>query len=54
MPALRTTLARSVSEPLLPEQEAALGGEGAGGAAAVTVMVADCVALPPDPVQVIE
>jgi hypothetical protein len=48
IPEARTAFACSVSEPLEPVQEAAVGG----GALAATVTVADWLALPPVPVQV--
>ena len=49
IPVSRTALAFSVSEPLVPEQDRPAGGGGEP-----TVTVADWVALPPAPVQVIE
>jgi hypothetical protein len=49
IPVSRTTLAFSVRDPLVPEQDGPVGG-----GVEPTVMVADWVALPPAPVQVIE
>jgi hypothetical protein len=51
IPVSRTIFARSVSEPLVPVQDIPVGGA-TGGALAVTVTVADWLALPPVPVQV--
>jgi hypothetical protein len=48
MPVSRTMLALSVSEPLVPVQDKPLGG----GVLAVTLTVADWLALPPAPVHV--
>jgi hypothetical protein len=48
MPVSRTMLALRVSEPLVPVQDKPVGG----GVLAVTVTVADWLALPPAPVQV--
>ena len=48
IPTSRTMLALSVSEPLVPVQDKPVGG----GVFAVTVTVADWLALPPVPVQV--
>ena len=47
-PVSRTALALRVSEPLVPVQDKPVGG----GVLAVTVTVADWLALPPVPVQV--
>ena len=48
MPVSRTIFALKVSEPLVPVQDKPVGG----GVLAVTVTVADWLALPPVPVQV--
>ena len=51
MPVSRTIFAFRVSEPLVPVHDNPVGG-GGGGVLAVTVTVADWLALPPVPVQV--
>jgi hypothetical protein len=50
MPVSRTIFAFKVSEPLVPVHDNPVGG-GGGGVLAVTVTVADWLALPPVPVQ---
>ncbi len=47
IPVLRTAFTLSVSGPLVPEQDKPVGG-----GVALTVTVADWVAVPPAPVQV--
>jgi len=53
MPVSRTALAFRTSGPLVAEHPKLVGGGGDGGEVpALTLTVADCAALPPDPVQV--
>jgi hypothetical protein len=51
IPVSRTALARSVKGPLVPVQDKPPVG---GLTGALTATVADCVAVPPGPVQLIE
>ena len=52
IPEARSAFALSVSEPLEPVHEAAVGGDDGGALAAATVTVTDWLALPPVPAQV--